>query len=215
MNRSTWNPRSERCFERASAAGSPVLPPLHLSLPRYNIPPRKVPVAMTADLQAISLPSARMARSTRSPAHPKDTTSPSTSVTPDSRRALRTYPAYDLKSHWTLGPHTAGPLLLFSILACTAEASAASAITPPSASISFTSVPFATPPIEGLQDNAPIEAILIVTSVVAAPHLTAARAASAPACPPPTTSTSHGFTFPRTSWPAPFRPPARWRPPCP
>lgn len=62
---------------------------------------------------------------------------------------------------------------------------------PSKASTSRTSVPFARPPMEGLQLISPMEATGEgVTSTVRAPRRAAAAAASQPACPPPTTTTS-------------------------
>lgn len=62
---------------------------------------------------------------------------------------------------------------------------------PSRASTSRTSVPFARPPMLGLQLISPtLEAGDGVTSSVRAPRRAAAAAASHPACPPPTTTTS-------------------------
>ena len=52
---------------------------------------------------------------------------------------------------------------------------------PPSASISRTTIPFADPPIEGLQGILPIFLIFKVTSKVGLPIRAAAIAASSPA----------------------------------
>ena len=60
---------------------------------------------------------------------------------------------------------------------------------PPIASISLTICPLATPPIAGLHDMRHIASISCVINIVSAPNLAAACAASAPACPPPTTIT--------------------------
>ena len=70
------------------------------------------------------------------------------------------------------------------------ELSIAFAIRPSSASISLTIIPFATPPIDGLQDISPKLFFENVTSAVLAPIRAEAAAASQPACPPPITITS-------------------------
>ncbi len=59
--------------------------------------------------------------------------------------------------------------------------SAAAAIAPPSASISFTRWPLPIPPIDGLQLICPSVSIECVSSSVDAPIRAAARAASVPA----------------------------------
>ena len=58
---------------------------------------------------------------------------------------------YAYLSHCARGPRTAGPLLAFSTLNWMPDASAARPMIPPSASISRTIWPFASPPIAGLQ----------------------------------------------------------------
>ena len=63
-------------------------------------------------------------------------------------------------------------------------------MTPSSASISRTRCPLPSPPIAGLHDISPIVARLWVSSTVRAPNRAEAAAASHPACPPPTTTTS-------------------------
>ena len=74
-------------------------------------------------------------------------------------------------------------------------ASARRPISPPSASISRTILPLEIPPIEGLQESRPILSNVCVTSRVEAPIRAAARAASMPACPPPTTITSYSVNL--------------------
>ena len=63
--------------------------------------------------------------------------------------------------------------------------SAATPIIPPSASISFTICPLASPPIAGLQDILPTDFGSKVIMVAFSPIREIARAASIPACPPP------------------------------
>jgi hypothetical protein len=69
--------------------------------------------------------------------------------------------------------------------------SMARAISPPSASISRTRWPLAGPPMLGLQLIQPMVSKWVVSSRVRAPMRAAARLASMPACPPPTTITSY------------------------
>jgi hypothetical protein len=64
------------------------------------------------------------------------------------------------------------------------------AIAPPSASTSLTRWPLPMPPIDGLQLIWPSVSMLCVSSSVLQPMRAAARAASVPAWPPPTTMTS-------------------------
>ena len=64
-------------------------------------------------------------------------------------------------------------------------------ISPPRASISRTTIPFAGPPTEGLHGIKATISRLIVTNKVLFPIRAAARAASLPACPAPTTITSY------------------------
>ena len=63
-------------------------------------------------------------------------------------------------------------------------------ISPPRASISLTTTPFAGPPTEGLHGMNATMSRLIVSNNVLEPILAAANAASEPACPAPTTMTS-------------------------
>ncbi len=70
-------------------------------------------------------------------------------------------------------------------------ASMARPIAPPSASTSRTICPLATPPMAGLQLIWPTVSQLVVNKAVRAPSRAAASAASVPAWPAPTTSTSN------------------------
>ena len=63
-------------------------------------------------------------------------------------------------------------------------------ISPPSASISLTRCPFELPPILGLHGMSAILSTLTVKTIVSSPSLAHASAASQPACPAPTTTTS-------------------------
>ena len=64
-------------------------------------------------------------------------------------------------------------------------------ISPPNASISRTTTPLAGPPTEGLHGIKATISKLIVKSNVLTPIRAAAKAASEPACPAPTTITSY------------------------
>ena len=67
------------------------------------------------------------------------------------------------------------------------------AIKPPMASISLTRWLLPMPPIAGLQDILPIAFLDWVIRQVCFPYLAHAKAASAPACPPPITMISKLF----------------------
>ena len=88
-------------------------------------------------------------------------------------------------------PRTAGPLRRFNIRNWMPERSATRPIKPSNASTSRTRCPLPSPPIAGLQDMAPIVSNRCVTSAVRAPRRAEAPAASTPAWPPPTTTTSY------------------------
>ena len=70
-------------------------------------------------------------------------------------------------------------------------ASVISPMMPPRASTSRTKWPFAIPPIAGLQDICAIRSTFSVYKAVLNPIRAAAMAASHPACPAPTTTTSN------------------------
>src|SRR5688500_13565902 len=74
-------------------------------------------------------------------------------------------------------------------------ASATLAISPPSASISLTRWPLATPPMAGLQDICATISSAPVRTRVRAPRRAAASAASQPAWPAPTTMTSYSSGY--------------------
>ncbi len=67
-------------------------------------------------------------------------------------------------------------------------------ITPPRASISRTICPFATPPIAGLQLICATASAFMLSRHVFRPRRAAAIAASVPACPAPTTTTSNRYS---------------------
>ena len=80
---------------------------------------------------------------------------------------------------------------MFRVLYWIPDASVASAIIPPAASISLTRCVFPKPPIAGLQDIWPMELFDMLIRQVLSFFLCAAWAASHPACPPPITITSY------------------------
>jgi len=71
-----------------------------------------------------------------------------------------------------------------------AAASAARPMSPPRATTSATSWLFPGPPTAGLQGIMPIRSGFTVTRATRTPRAAAAQAASRPAWPPPTTTTS-------------------------
>lgn len=85
---------------------------------------------------------------------------------------------------------TAGPFLRFSRWNWTPALSMILPAKPSSASISRMIVPLPIPPKLGLQEHVPRLSSLGVTRAVRAPALAAAAHASAPAWPPPITTTS-------------------------
>ena len=98
---------------------------------------------------------------------------------------------YNNRSACALVARTAGPLLAFRMRNCIPPSSVAAAMAPPSASTSLTRCPLPIPPIEGLHDICPSVSMLWLSNKVLQPARALARAASVPACPPPTTITSN------------------------
>ena len=103
---------------------------------------------------------------------------------------------YFFLSTWARTDQTARPFVLLRVLYCKAQASAAKPIIPPRASISLTRCVFARPPTAGLQESLPIARGSEQTSFTLQPSLAAAKAASMPACPPPTTTRLFSNTKP-------------------
>ena len=87
----------------------------------------------------------------------------------------------------------AGPLVRLSRRNWIALASVTLPISPPKASISRTICPLATPPIAGLQLICATVSAFMVKRAVRKPIRAAANAASTPACPAPTTTTSKSY----------------------
>ena len=94
------------------------------------------------------------------------------------------------RSIWARREWTAGPLPRFSIRLWMVQASAARPISPPKASISRTKWPLAVPPMLGLHGQLPTASKLMVKTMVEQPRRAAAKPASIPAWPAPTTATS-------------------------
>ena len=195
FKRPSGSPRPSILLAKFMQAFSPARPPDLASSPILITPRRNVPVVSTTERERILVPSATstphaMPRSTRMSA-----TSPSTTVNLGVAAISACIACrYSMRSIWALGPCTAGPFDLFSNRNWMPALSAMRPITPSSASISRTSCPLPTPPTAGLHDMVPIASALSVTSAVCAPALAEAHAASQPACPPPTTTTSKCFT---------------------
>src|SRR5215475_14453907 len=102
----------------------------------------------------------------------------------------RIFRRYCCLSHCARGDHTAGPRDVFSKRNWIPTASVTSPMMPPSASTSRTKWPLAMPPTAGLHDICAIRSTLSVYSAVFSPMRAQATAASQPACPAPTTTTS-------------------------
>ena len=106
-------------------------------------------------------------------------------------RIRRIVALYAYLSDCTRRACTAGPLPVFSSRTWMLVRSALRAISPPSASISQTRWPFAGPPMEGLQGISATLRRFRLSSRVGRPIRALASAASQPACPAPTTTTSN------------------------
>src|SRR5690242_11306767 len=106
-------------------------------------------------------------------------------------RTSRIFKRYCCLSHWARGDHTAGPREVLSKRNWIPTASVTSPMIPPSASTSRTRWPLAIPPTAGLQDIWAIRSTFSVNRAVFSPMRAAAIAASQPACPAPTTTTSY------------------------
>ena len=177
---------------RKAAAGSAHRPPATCRRPMCINPRRKVPAVMTTARARSVAP-----QMVRTPV-----TSPfsvSTSVTSSCQMCrcsvcsslCRHVVMNRARSHCARGLHMAGPFERFSIRNCMAVASVTSPIPPPSASTSRTICPLAMPPTAGLQLICATLFMSMVTRQVSAPMRAAAEAASQPAWPAPTTTTSY------------------------
>ena len=178
-------------FPKAMDAGSPLRPAVNRFSPMWIRPLRNVPVVRTTTPDATRRPSRSSIPATRPATKRTSVTSACLikrfGVRSRIRRMTYRYPAL---SAWARGDHTAGPRLVLSSRNCIPASSAATPMTPPSASISRTRWPFAIPPMAGLHDICAMRSAFIVYNAVFKPICAAACAASHPACPAPTTTTS-------------------------
>src|SRR5579872_1828040 len=190
LSRRNGKPSAARLPDNPIAGASPNRPSAFTSSPRKVLPPRNVPVARTTARPRSILPS-----EVRTPATaPNSVTMLSTIAGTIVRfgcrsRCSRARRAYEGLSACARSARTAAPLLSLSQRTCSEVASIKTPISPPSASISRTSWPFALPPTLGLHGSVQIFDGSPVTSSVSTPRRALARAASSPACPPPTTIT--------------------------
>ena len=171
-------------------------------LPTRMTPRRNVPVAMTVVGARRTTPVSSLTPATRAtlvcagpPSFAVNTRSSTAASITSSPRVAPTRLCisllYAVRSICALGPRTAGPLEAFSTRNWMPARSAATPMRPSRASISRTSAPFASPPMEGLHDISPmVRSGEGVTSATDAPSRAAAAAASVPAWPPPITTTS-------------------------
>ncbi len=188
------SPMDSRLRARPVEANSPARPAWILEAPIWTVPRKKVPVVMTTQGAKYSNPVFSAMPLISSCSMIKD----STMVCLRSRfsavsRTCFMFREYMFLSFWVRVDWTAGPLRVFRVLYWIAEESDTFAIQPPRASISLTSCPLAVPPMEGLQGMAAILSMSMVSKRVLQPMRAAARAASHPACPAPTTMTSYLF----------------------
>ena len=185
-------PWHEMDSEKCRLAGSEIRPPGIWLCPTCKSPLRKVPaVTMTAWAPKVTF------QMVRTPTTVLFSTS-SSSAWSCQRHRLSVFSSISrhlalkrIRSHWALGLHMAGPLERLSMRNWMAVSSVTTPIIPPRASISLTICPFAMPPTAGLQLIWAIFSISMVMRHVFAPIRAAAWAASHPACPAPTTSTSN------------------------
>ncbi len=179
-----------------NAGNSPARPALIWLRPMCISPFRNVPVVTITERPAMNTPMLSITPVTRPPSCVMSTILACRIVRPacasiDWRILVR----YRARSACARSDQTAGPLERLSILKWMPERSVTRAISPPSASISRTRWPFASPPMAGLQDIWPIVSRFIVQRHVRIPILAAARAASQPAWPAPITITSNDIPY--------------------
>ena len=191
LRRSTTNGPSRRRSARRTEGGSPMRPPACCASPTWMRPARKVPAVRTTAGASKRSPVLVTAPRTAPPSITRSSTAAWNTVRFGCASTARRMKArYSARSAWQRVARTAGPLDALSRRHWMPAASAARAMTPPSASISRTRWPLPMPPIAGLQLIAPMVSMLWVSSSVRAPARAAASAASVPAWPPPITMTS-------------------------
>ncbi len=186
--------------DRRCAGASPARPPGWFSRPMWILPSRKVPAVSTTARARKRIPVCVTAPATRAPLASASSSRSSTACWNSVRLGWfssrwRIAALYSSRSAWARVARTAGPLLELRMRNWIPEASVASAMAPPSASTSRTKCPLPMPPMLGLQLIWPRVSMLCVSSRVAQPMRAAAKAASVPACPPPTTITSNSSGY--------------------
>jgi len=182
-----------------TAALSALLPPPNCLSPICMSPLRKVPFVSTTVFAGISRPSCVLTPTTLFSLTTKLVIiSCQKSTLGICSRCNLQSSAKRIRSLWARGLHMAGPLDRLSMRNWIMVLSVTIPEYPPSASISRTNCPLATPPMAGLQDICAMVFIFMVASITRIPILAAAAAASHPACPAPTTTTSYSgniFSF--------------------
>src|ERR1039457_55088 len=194
------SPHARRASDRDRAGGSFQRPASRWASRAWMRPRRNVPVVTTAARHASVEPSSRIRPASRPPRTLNPAAVPSATARFGAASRIRAISAAAYRT-WADGqrsPRTAVPREPFSTLNWIAVRSATSPIAPPSASISRTTCPFARPPTAGLQLMRPIVARSRVRRSVFFPRRAEASAASQPAWPPPTTTTSHRASIPAT-----------------
>ena len=187
FRRPVRNGRSRKRFARVFAGGSPARPPWYPDSPTWILPARNVPTVNTTHGARNSRPPCVTTPAIRPPSITRSSTgcwNRCRLSAPSSRGRMT--PLYRLRSICARVARTAGPLRALRMRNCIPLRSAAAAMTPPRASISFTRWPLPIPPMAGLHDICPRVSILWVNNRVLMPMRAAARAASVPAWPPPT-----------------------------
>ena len=182
LNRCSRSPKPRSDSVSGLAAAMPSGPDSRVYSPMITRPPRNVPDAMTAALTGWRAPIAVTTAETA----PFSTSTDTISSCMRNRFSCRSsvcfiYSLYLMRSACARSECTAGPLPRLSMRYWMQAASAARAISPPSASISRTRCPLAVPPIAGLHGILPTASKLIEKHAVFAPKRAAASAASIPA----------------------------------
>src|SRR6266853_602484 len=155
-------------------------------------PERKVPVVSTTTRLEKRMPSSVTTPATLSPSNRRSSTGCWNKVKLgwlSSRDRIARL--YRRRSACARVARTAGPFEEFRMRNWIPASSVAIAMAPPKASTSLTRCPFPMPPTDGLQDICPSVSMLWVSKRVRQPARAAASAASVPAWPPPTTTTSN------------------------
>ena len=196
LKRPMISPRARSASEMPSAGASPLRPPACVLSPITSRPLMKVPVVRMTVRAAMVQPRDVTTPVTRNCPSPSRSDSSRSTVSCFRSRLGCVSSAYFIASRYACLSHcarsawTAGPFPVLSRRIWMKVRSVFFPISPPSASISRTRCPFAGPPMEGLQGMRAMLSRFIVSSSVRRPIRADARAASQPACPAPTTSTS-------------------------